>query len=171
LNFITYGLLQIIFIFVRTNHSIMQKIIFATIICLFVFSLTSSAQCDNSLIDITKSENGGATYVKHFKVRFEKAKNPKKASKANFTILLNKGNHYRFNVHNDENKPGKAKLTLYDDYKDYGSNINPENGKVYPYFDFYCKKTNPYYISITFVDGEAGCAVGMLSYVKQFEIK
>lgn len=149
----------------------MQKTIFVFVI-LFVFNVANTlAQCDNSLIDLTKEENGGATYVKHFKVRFEKSKNPKKASVANFTILLNKGNHYRFNVRNDVDKPGKAKLTLYDDFKVYGSNINPTNGKIYPYFDFYCKKTNPYYISIEFVDGEEGCAVGMLSYVKQFEVK
>jgi len=149
----------------------MQKAIFV-FLCSFLFSAYSaSAQCDNSLIDITKENNGGATYVKHFKVRFEKSKNPKKASVANFTILLNKGNHYRFNVQNDSTKVGKAQLTLYDDFKVYGSNINPSNGKIYPYFDFYCKKTNPYYISIQFVDGEEGCAVGMLSYVKQFEVE
>lgn len=149
----------------------MQKYFFALLVSFIFLGTNAFSQCDNSLIDITKSENGGATYVKHFKVRFEKSKNPKKASVANFTILLNKGNHYRFNVHNDENRPGKAKLTLYDDFKSYGSNINPANGKIYPYFDFYCKKTNPYYISIQFVDGEEGCAVGMLSYVKQFQVK
>ena len=115
----------------------MQKFIFATIVIIFSLSAGLTAQCDNSLISITKEENGGATYVKHFKVRFDQAKNPKKASIANFTVLLNKGNHYRFNVHNDGNKPGHAKLTLYDDFKTYGSNINPANGKEYKYFDFY----------------------------------
>lgn len=149
----------------------MQKAIFVLFLISIFCTVNVFSQCDNSLIDITKENNGGATYVKHFKVRFEKSKNPRKASIANFTILLNKGNHYRFNVQNDTTKPGKAKLTLYDDFKVYGSNINPSNGKIYPYFDFYCKKTNPYYISIQFVDGEEGCAVGMLSYVKQFEVK
>ena len=139
---------------------------------LFLFFAQCSllyAQCGNDLIDITKSENGGAKYVKHFKIRFEKAKNPKKASVANFTILLNKGTHYRFNVHNDKDKPGQAILTLYDDFNVYGSNYIESSDKFYKSFDFICKKTNPYYISLTFKNGEEGCAVGMLSYVKQID--
>lgn len=146
----------------------MQKFVFAIIIGFLFVNVSTFAQCDNSLIAITKNENGGSKYIKHFKIRFEKSKNPKKASVANFTILLNKGSHYRFNVHNDNTRKGHAILTLYDDYNVYGSNYLESADKEYKYFDFYCKKTSPYYISLKFKNGEEGCAVGMLSYVKQF---
>ncbi|MCK4662395.1 MAG: hypothetical protein KAT68_05995 [Bacteroidales bacterium] len=146
----------------------MSKFLLNIFIIIIITFSHSFSQGTTDLVNICKSENGNAKYLKHFKVRFEKSKNPKKAPSADYTILLNKGNHYRFNVHNDSTKTGKAILTLYDDYNVFGSNFVESTGKEYKYFDFYCKRTNPYYISIKFKDGEEGAAVGMLSFVKRF---
>ena len=82
--------------------------------------------------------------------------------------MLNKGNHYRFNVKNDESKNGKAILNLIENNALIASNYLPESGKQYSSFDFYCKKTGAYYIEMKFIDGLEGCAIGMISFVEVF---
>ncbi|NOZ47372.1 MAG: hypothetical protein GXO79_11410 [Chlorobi bacterium] len=145
-----------------------MKKYYLLILPLFFLFHTSFGQCNNELIEKCKAENGNAKYLKHFKIRFAASKNPKKASVATFTLLLNKGNHYRFNVKNDETKEGKAILDLIENKSFLASNYLPESGKQYSSFDFYCKKTGAYYIDMKFKDGKAGCAVGMISFVEVF---
>ncbi len=51
----------------------------------------SFGQCNNELIDMCKSENGGAKYLKHFRIRFAESKNIKKLPR-HFYHYVNKGN-------------------------------------------------------------------------------
>lgn len=147
---------------------IMKRFYFLLLFPFLLFTQISHGQCNNELIEKCKNENGNAKYLKHFRIRFAASKNVKKASVATFTIMLNKGNHYRFNVKNDESKEGRVMLNLVEGKNLIASNYLPDSGKQYSSFDFYCKKTGAYYIDMSFIDAKEGCAIGMISFVEVF---
>lgn len=137
-------------------------------ILLFLFSLTpiiTNAQCDQALIDGCASGDSKAKYVKHFRIRFAEAKNIKKRSEGLFTIMLMKGNHYRFYTCNDSGKTGRTIVQLSSDFGNYGGNYNEKTDSEYKAFDFLCTKTGPYYLKLFFKDGKEGCGVCIVSLV------
>lgn len=143
----------------------MYKIVAAIIVILFLFNTDVFAQCDQKFIDNCSQGGGSVKYIKHFRIRFEQAKNKKKISEGNFSIMLNKGNHYRFLICNDPSKPGSTIIELANDFAKYGGNFNAQANKEYKAFDFLCTKTGPYYLKMFFKDGQAGCGVCVLSLV------
>lgn len=128
---------------------------------------TSSAQCGLALKDEVMKEIGKATYLKDFRVKLPEVAASKK-QKEEFSILLNKGTHYRFNVKADSACTDQIVLKLYDFTKFYGSNYDESDGMSYPYFDFFCAKTQVYYLSLSFVEGKEGCAAAVVSYVANY---
>jgi len=130
----------------------------------------SKSQCNNELIRLCVSENGGATYLKEFPVKLKKGKKNQPAPYARFALALKKGSHYRFNIKNDSLINSFAVLQLADDYKIYGSTYDKAGQKDYRAFDFYCKNTGTYYITIQFKEKKEGCAVGVLSLVDVFPV-
>lgn len=136
------------------------------LLLLFILSLSISetyGQCNNSLIDSCKAKLGETVYLKHFRLRFAKAKKRAKASAANFSIYLNKGTDYTFTIANDKTQKGEAIVKLYDDFRFYGSNEKKKEKELVDIFRFNCSKTGIYYLTIQYKDGEAGCSVIMLS--------
>jgi hypothetical protein len=137
------------------------KLLFLSIIIIAVTD--GFSQCNNSLIDSCKSKLGETIYLKHFRLRFAKAKKRAKASVANFSIYLNKGTDYTFTIANDKTQKGEAIVKLYDDFRFYGSNEKKKDKELVEIFRFNCSKTGIYYLTIQYKDGEAGCSVIMLS--------
>lgn len=132
-----------------------------------LLSFTGFSQCNDALLDSCKTQLGETTYLKHFKVRFSKSSGKRKPSVANFSVYLNKGTTYKFTTANDKKQKGRAIIKLYDDFRLYGSNLNKATDSIAPAFDFVCKKTGIYYLTIRFNKGEAGCAAVMLSMKKR----
>ena len=128
---------------------------------------TSSAQCGLALKDEVLKEIGKATYLKDFRVKLPEVSASKK-QKEEFSILLNKGTHYRFNVKADSACTDQIVLKLYDFTKFYGSNYDESDGMSYNSFDFFCAKTQVYYLSLSFAEGKEGCAAAVVSYVKNY---
>ncbi|MBO7496947.1 MAG: hypothetical protein J6T98_10365 [Salinivirgaceae bacterium] len=129
---------------------------------------TVSAQCGLALKDeVMKDVVGKATYLKDFRVRLEPVTTSKK-QKEEFSILLNKGTHYRFNVKADSSCTDQIILKLYDFTKFYGSNYDESDGMSYDFFDFFCGKTQVYYLSLSFAEGKEGCAAAVVSYVGNY---
>ncbi|MDA3891923.1 MAG: hypothetical protein PF517_09710 [Salinivirgaceae bacterium] len=135
------------------------------IFVLFAQSNKISAQCDNAFINTCSTSGGEAKYIKHFRIRFAEAPNIKKRSQGTFTLMLMKGNHYRFLICNDPSKPGATIMELSNDFSQYGSNYNAQTDTEYRAFDFICSKTGPYYIKMFFKDGKEGCGVCVLTLV------
>jgi hypothetical protein len=133
-----------------------------------MFSNHSYAQCGVALKEVILQEIGNATYLKDFRVRLEEGKNSKKAPIEEFTILLNKGTHYRFNIKADKDCTDQVILKLYDFTKFYGSNFDPDDGTSYEFFDFFCAKTQVYYLSISFAEAQPGCAAAIVSFVENY---
>lgn len=142
-------------------------LIFFPILLLFS-NLTTKAQCNANLVTVcseTLSED--ATYLKELRARLKEHQSGQQMPVARFSLLLNSGNHYRFNICNAEEFDSKAILQLYDKEKLLGTSYFSKTNKHYPFFDFICPKTGVYKVLISFEDGKEGCAVGILSLVKK----
>jgi hypothetical protein len=144
----------------------------ALILMLFIFFSISevSAQCGMALKDEVMKEIGKATYLKDFRVRLEE-QIPTKQGKEEFSILLNKGTHYRFTIKADSICTDQVILKLYDFTHYYGSNFDQADGTAVTNFDFFCAKTQVYYLSISFATGKPGCAAAVVSYVENYDAK
>lgn len=126
------------------------------------------AQCDQAFIDKCSSKgNSNIKYVKHYRIRFSEAMKGKNVSEGNFSIMLNKGTHYKFFTCNDETKPGHTVVEMSNDGGVCGGNINPATGDEYKAFDFMCTKTGPYYLKMYFKDGKEGCGVCVMTIVTE----
>ncbi len=151
----------------------MKKFIISLIAAFAVFSLLpqkAKAQCPQKMVYACATETQ-SIYLRDFNT---KLKNTTAAeSGARWTVVLNKDAHYRFNLCVPEGFEKKVILTLYDSQHPektdpYGSTYDPASGKHYNSFDFVCRKSGMYYVSIRFKDGvtdKKTCAVGILSFV------
>lgn len=151
---------------INRKINLLLKILIITLVFSLKFT-NSYAQCGIALKDVVLKEIGDAKYLKDFRVRLPEG-SPKKPPKKEFPILLNKGVHYRINVMADSVMEDQVVLKLYDFTKLYGSNYDATDGTSYEKFDFLCAKTQVYYISISFAKGKEGCAVSIVSFVKNY---
>lgn len=132
------------------------------------FGFNATAQCGLALKDNIVKEIGEATYLKDFRVKLEEgsAKNPPTKE---FSILLNKGTKYRMNIKADSAVQDQVILKLYDFTKLYGSNYDADDGTSYDKFDFFCAKTQVYYLAISFAEAKEGCAAVVVSFVGNYD--
>ncbi|PKP09966.1 MAG: hypothetical protein CVU09_08660 [Bacteroidetes bacterium HGW-Bacteroidetes-4] len=148
----------------------LRFLLFSLLFAAFQLSPNHSiAQCGMALKDVVVKEIGNATYLKDFRVRLEEGKNPNKPPAQEFSILLNKGTHYRFNIKADSTTTDQVILKLYDFQRFYGSNYDQSDGTSYEFFDFFCAKTQVYYLSISFATAQAGCAAAIVSFVENYD--
>ena len=142
----------------------MKKIIIS--LGILVLSLGAYSQCNNTLVTVcSTSLPDNATYLKELKVRLKPQESGKAAPIARYSLMLSKGNHYRFLICNAKEFSGKAIIQLYDKDRLLGTSYFAKTGKHYPAFDFICQKTAVYKVLISFEDGKEGCAVGILSLI------
>lgn len=151
----------------KNNFFIIKAVLVFSLNIFLALLNNTHAQCGNALRDVVLNEIGDATYLKDFRVRLDEGK-PKEPPKKEFPILLNKGTHYRFNVKADEKCEDQVIMKLYDFTKYYGANYDPDDGTTYEYFDFFCAKTQVYYVSLSFVDASEGCAAAIVSFVENY---
>jgi len=127
---------------------------------------TIKAQCKQQLVYKCATENRNAIYLRDFNAKIKRARPGKPPPVARFSVKLNKGTHYRFNLCNPPGAEGRAKLEIYEANILLGSTYNEAKGKDYPYFDIICTKSTTYNVFISFKKGKGkGCAVGILSFV------
>lgn len=132
------------------------------ILTLFFVNTNVSAQTDE-LVNVCALDIGNATYLKDFKVKLQQS-SVKPAPSAKFSVVLNKGTIYQFNVCDAAGYEGKAILKLIDHNKPLGSN-KKSDGTLMKAFGFQCQKTGIYNIEISFKDGKQGAAVAILSFM------
>ncbi len=150
----------------------MKKIIITVIVALaFISFLTqkANAQCRQQMVYACATSDQ-SIYLRDFNT---KLKNKGNATGSRWTVVLNKDATYRFNLCTPEGFEKKVVLTLYDSnhlekQNPYGSTYDRKTGKHYSQFDFVCRKSGMYYLSIRFKEGVTDrktCAVGILSFV------
>jgi hypothetical protein len=151
----------------------MKKILLIISLAMFIVfagSDETKAQCRQQLVYSCATNNGGAIYLRDFNAKLKKARGTNKPSSVvRFSVVLNRGTHYRFNI--CEPNPGKEKkvvMKLYDTHRVHGSTFDEGRKIDRKGFDFVCQKSGVYYVSIGFkkgMDTQKGCAVGILSFV------
>ncbi len=132
---------------------------------LFLFS-TIHAQ-DVSQLVAQCAAGAGGTYLKEFVVNLDASTPGGAPNTARFAILLSKNTKYRFSICTSPNSEGEAVLQLFDMNNLLGSTFLEATGRDFPSFDFNCQKTAVYHVFISFKEGKAGEAVGILSFIKR----
>ena len=134
------------------------------------FSISAVAYCqtDAQKVEICSGIAGkDAQYVKDFSVQLQSAQGNEKSPIAKYSMILQKDTRYRLTICTDDDSPGKGFVQLLDTGSLLGSSYNPATGKEYKNIDFDCQKTGVYHIFIQFLEGKAGKAVVILSFVKK----
>jgi len=128
------------------------------------------AQCNDELVDRAITNSGmDALFIREFKIKQGERKNRKKQKRAvsiaKYSIRLHQGIQYRFNIENDKQSQTKAVLQLRKGNLLHAGTYNTENQKDMGRFDFLCQDAGQYQVLLSFLDGNPGCAVGVLSAV------
>lgn len=144
----------------------MKKIIFVSILVIAGFFV--NAQCNNDLVEKAKSKlTESEVYITDFKIKLEKANVNEPAPVAKFSQRLEKGHQYRLRIENDKTDyHSNGILRLFENNKFLGTSYAQNSDTCYDSFDFICKKTMDYILLVTFHNGEAGCAVVIVSKVE-----
>ncbi|MCK5536300.1 MAG: hypothetical protein KAI79_05695 [Bacteroidales bacterium] len=154
----------------------------------------ANAQCKRTLVYTCATNNGRAIFLRDFNAKLKKSRPEDPAYVAKFSVVLNKGTLYRFNICDPKGFEYTTMLTLFDARNKYGKtyysgdeastlglgdlvkrNYRPEQykiesngGVVMDHFDFVCEKSGVYFVSIQYREGytdNKGCAVGIMSFV------
>jgi len=119
-----------------------------------------NAQCDNNLRREAYKLIEGGTYIRDFKVSLNESK-PKKPATDEKSIILSKGNRYRFVIIKDPMREGEPVLRVFDQHTEYATNLTAGNNSAQA-FDFICTNTQVYSLSVHFQNGKDGCCILML---------
>lgn len=131
------------------------------------FTFSIYAQDISQLTAQCAANAGDVMYLKDFVVKLDAGTPGGAPPTARFALLLSKSVVYRLSICTAPNSEGEAVLQLFDMNTLLGSTFISATGKDFPYFDFKCQKTGVYHVFISFKEGKAGEAVGVLSYVKK----
>ena len=118
----------------------------------------------DEVMDCAEKAGASAVYLKDFQVQLPAAEPGERPPMFRQAIVLRGNNIYRFNLCN---KQGEAVIRIYDSSRMLLTSFDAASGKEYNPIQFLCQKTGPYNIVITFKDGTAGEAIGIMSHVKR----
>ena len=135
--------------------------IIAAIFCLTTISMVQSDRKER-VQDCASRSGDGAIYLKEFVVSLPKANKGERPPMYRQAVILRGNNIYRFNLCNDK---GQSIIRVYDSSSMLVSSFDTKTNKEYNPINFLCRKTGQYNIIITFRDGKAGEAVGIMSHV------
>lgn len=113
------------------------------------------------------SAGDDVTYLKDFPVKLDAGTPGGKPPSSKHSMLLSKNTAYRFTICTAADSDGEAILQLFEMNNLIGSTYIEKTGKDYPSFDFKCQKTGVYHIFISFKEGRAGEAVGVMSFIER----
>ena len=144
----------------------MKKILFVLI--LFAAGSIVNAQCNKDLLDKAKAMiEDNEVYINNFKVKLEKADINEPAPVAKFSHNFEASHKYVFRILNDQEEYNSVGIfRLFEDNTLLATNYVKKTNKAYKKLTFKCTKTGNYKILMTFQDGQAGCAVLIVSEVK-----
>ena len=141
-----------------------MKILNPIIAIIFCFTMVSMVQSDRKerVQDCAGKAGDGAIYLKEFVVSLPKGEKGERPPMFRQAVILRGNNIYRFNLCNDK---GQAIMRVYDSSNMLISSYDNQTNKEYNPINFLCRKTGQYNIIITFREGKAGEAVGIMSHV------
>lgn len=143
-----------------TKMKILNPLI--SIIC--CLTLVAMVQTDENerVRDCALQSGEDAIYLREFIVSLPRAEAGERPPMYRQAVILRAKNIYRFNLCNDL---GQAIIRIYDTSDLLISSYDPGTDQEFNPINFSCRKTGQYNIIITFKDGEAGEAIGIMSHV------
>jgi hypothetical protein len=145
----------------------MKKYFILLFISIIFLNNGGFAQDNVELVAQCAGSAGNVTYLKDFVVKLDPGIPGGNPPSAKFSMVLSKNTQYRFSICTAPDSEGEAILQLFDMNVLQGSTYISATGKEFPSFDFKCQKTGVYHVFISFKEGKAGEAVGILSFVKK----
>jgi hypothetical protein len=145
----------------------MKIFLFILLTVLPAFTESIQAQDVSQLTAQCAANAGDVMYLKDFIVKLDQGTPGGAPPTARFALLLSKNVVYRFSICSAPSSDGEAVLQLFEMNSLLGSTFITATGKEFPFFDFKCQKTGVYHVFISFKEGKAGEAVGIMSYVKK----
>lgn len=106
------------------------------------------------------------TYLKDFRVQLPEAVANAATPVYKANMYLMKNMKYRFSVCNAPGSAGELTVTIYDQGKELISSYNRNTDRKYSSIDFICNKTGLYTLWYSFVNGEQGSGVGVVSMIR-----
>lgn len=112
--------------------------------------------------DCAAEAGEGAIYLKEFLVELPRAEKGDRPPVYRQSVILRGNNIYRFNLCNQK---GEAVIRIYDSANLILSSYDANTDKEYNPINFLCRKTGQYNIVISFKNGQAGEAIGIMSHI------
>jgi hypothetical protein len=145
----------------------MKNITFFLAIIFLTVGYTLKAQTEAQKVDMcSKMAGTEATYVKDIIADLPAAQGNERIPSSKTTLILRKDYKYRVTICTDDDSPGKGYVQLFDNQTMLGSSYNMTTGKEFKSFDFDCQKTGAYHFIVQFLEGKAGKAVVIISFLK-----
>ncbi len=149
----------------------MKKIaILIAVTSLFIFTTgeRAQAQCKQQRVYHCAKKGGNAIYLRDFNTKLKALRSERSINGTKWPVILNRGTRYRFILCAPGRHANNVKLTLFDSKHPETKPWNSTEKSGGDMFDFICKRTGVYYVSIRFKPGKGRkktCAVGILSFV------
>ena len=143
-----------------------MKALYNILAILLFFTATAFIPNDTAadkVQDCASEAGDNALYLKDFMVTLPASKPNQKPEMYRQAVVLRGNNIYRFNLCNTQ---GEAIIRIYDSSRMLLTSFDAAEKKDHNPIQFLCKKTGPYSIVITFKEGKAGEAIGIMSHVK-----
>lgn len=140
-----------------------MKKIYAILLLVIGFSLSSKAQCSDELLGVCYPNIGDYKFLKSYPIKMKKSKKGDPPSVAQNSLVLNAGVTYRIAVCNASEYKGKLIVSLYSGSAMISSSYDPRTKNFYPGFEFQCRKSGVYYFSFYFDEGAEGCGMVLLA--------
>jgi hypothetical protein len=137
-------------------------------IVFMALGLSARAQTEEQKVELCNKKAGAdATYQRHIVVELQASSAGEKKPAFKNSYILSKDTKYRITICTDDDSPGKAYVSIFDNLTMLGSSFNTKTGDVFHGFDFICTKTGVYHFITEFVDGKAGKAIVVISMVSK----
>jgi hypothetical protein len=141
-----------------------MKKILILINLLWWISTFSYAQCDKTLVEKAALKAGKNTVlVRDFKVKLKEGSRREPVPSSRFTVLMQKDIMYRFTMVDAIENKGKSIMQLFDKSTLVKNSLDTESHQDSGSIQYVCSHTGDYQLIVTFVDGRAGCAAGIMT--------
>ncbi len=128
----------------------------------------AQAQCKQQRVYQCARKGGNAIYLRDFNTKLKAVRSERSINGTKWPVVLNRGTRYRFILCTPSGHKNDVKLTLFDSKHPETKPWNSTEKSGRNMFDFICKRSGVYYVSIRFKPGRGKrktCAVGILSFV------
>jgi hypothetical protein len=146
----------------------MKNITLFLTFCFLSVGFAVNAQTEEQKVEICNKKAGkDAIYQKHIVVELQASSAGEKRPAFKNSYLLAKDTRYKVTICTDDDSPGKAFVTIFDNLNQIASSYNSKSGDVFPGFEFVCTKTGVYHFISEFIDGKAGKAIVVISMISK----